>query len=90
MNFGEIAAFAGPLIGEAVGLIGKYIASRGEERAAIVARKDAAIAEMKAARITEREAHEARTDETRKIIRDELAKQAPNPTVLTTDEPTRP
>lgn len=68
MSWGSVLAFAAPLVGEAVGLIGKYIAASKEQRAALEKRKDAAIAEMKAAGTSEAAAHDAMTAETLKII----------------------
>lgn len=74
--WGEILAFAGPLIGEAVGLIGGFVSASKEERAVLTARKDAAIAEMKGERDKARAAVAARDTDTAAIIVAEAAKQA--------------
>ena len=69
-------SFAGPLLGEAIGLIGKYVAANQADKAAIELRKAAAIAEMKGAREDERIRHDAETAETQRVI-DEAAKTQP-------------
>jgi hypothetical protein len=73
--WGSILSFAGPLVGEAIGLIGSYVSASKEERAALIVRKDAAMAEMRGERDKARAEVAARDDETRRIIREEMAKQ---------------
>ncbi len=70
---GTILAFAAPLVGEAIGLIGRYISGNAEERAKLEERKQAAMAEMRSAGKAESEAHDTRTAETRRLIAEALA-----------------
>jgi len=67
---GTILAFAGPLVGEAVSLIGRYMSASAEQRVELDKRRDAAIAEMRAAGAAEATAHDHMTEETRKAIAD--------------------
>lgn len=62
---GTVLAFLGPLIGEAVSLVGKFISANQEEQAKLIVQRDAAIAEMRGARSDEERNHVARMAEAR-------------------------
>ncbi len=70
---GKGLEFAGPIIAEGIALLGKYIAASKEEKAALILRRDAALAEMRAERVAEEKQHETLTAETQRII-DEAAR----------------
>ncbi len=69
-------------------LVGSLITAKAEQRAEILAKLSVAIETLQAADIAEDAAHEARNAETKRVIAEELAKQAkaPNPTVLVDPE----
>ncbi len=69
-QIGKAVEFAGPLLGEVVGLVGRWIAADKEGKEALELRKVAAIAEMKGARADEAARHAAETAETQRVIND--------------------
>lgn len=70
-KFGQAMSFIGPLIGEGVSLLGKFLAAKDEDHAALLAQRDAAIAEMRGARSQEEKDHAARMAAARAALADD-------------------
>lgn len=93
MGIEEVLAFAAPLVTEAINLIKGYIASKAEDQAALIARRDAAITAMQAAEKAEIDAHATLTEATQKLIDDANAavdKVADAKVSASAEEPTKP
>lgn len=62
-NFASAMNFIGPLVGEAVSLLGRFLAASQQDRLALIEQRDSAVAEMRLARIEEEVAHDKRMSE---------------------------
>lgn len=59
-KFGQAMSFIGPLLGEGVSLLGRYLAANAAEKAVLIEQRDSAIAEMRSARAQEEADHAKR------------------------------